>query len=507
MSLVIRRGPLATQPQHAAQIDYAGLAKGVRILFNPGVGPVDLATGRSWAPGGNAAIATGPNGKVFSFDGEDDFYACNGYPELTSNIGTFFAWCPTVGAGDINGHVLFGASSPNVSAYEIYPDLRVSVGSNSPSSGSLSSWFHTKNRSIVFASGGTAQTCRVFLDGKETGLTWTAAPVAWGPGNKNLNLGRYVGGAFRDFNGTILIAGYTDAIWGEAEARAFRENPWQLFKTRAKKWWTLAGAKHDLTSATSTQANNGSAVGIMQGHVLVGSQLAHAATSSAGKIEQKHLVVAAPVAQANASNPTPIAIGRSLTGAPGAQANTFSAAAIAQTHVLPVAAAAQSNTSSAAGITETHVLVATSATQDNRSGTGAISAGSDSLMPRLSAQANTAGVEAIGQTHILVVASSGQGNRASTGSISDGIVVETVLVTGGAAAPRIKKPGIPAGTPEWLKTMVEILTGRRGNRIAAPRFQALTFSPNPTRAECEALYAYTNEVRSAVETIITRLDS
>src|SRR5687768_9270143 len=106
MSLVIRPGPPVTQPQHAVQPDYAGLAKGVRVLFNPGVGPVDLVTGRSWAPGGNAAIATGQNGKVFSFDGEDDFYACNGYPELTGNIGTFFAWCPTVGAADINGHVL-----------------------------------------------------------------------------------------------------------------------------------------------------------------------------------------------------------------------------------------------------------------------------------------------------------------------------------------------------------------------------------------------------------------
>ncbi|SEO52438.1 hypothetical protein [Nitrosovibrio sp. Nv6] len=507
MSLVIRPGPLVTQPQHAAQIDYAGLAKGVRILFNPGVGPFDLVTGRSWTPGGNAAIATGQNGKVFSFDGEDDFYACDGYPELTGNIGTFFAWCPMVGAGDVNGHVLFGTSSPNVSAYEIYPDLRVSVGSNNPSSAGLSSWFNTKNRSIVFASGGTAQTCRVFLDGKETGLTWTAAPVAWGPGNKNFNLGRYIGGAFRDFNGTILVAGYTDAIWGEAEARAFRENPWQLFKTRAEKWWTVAGAKHDLTSAASTQANNGSAAVITQGHILVGSQLAQAGTGRAGKIEQKHLVVAQSSAQANASSAASITIGRSLAGATGVQANTFSASAIAQTHVLPVAAAAQANTSSAAGITETHVLVATSATQDNMSSTGAISIGSDRLMPGLPMQANTAGVEAISQTHILVVASSGQGNRAITGSISDGIVVETVLVTGGAAAPRIKKPGIPAGTPEWLKTMVEILTGRRGNRIAVPRFQTLTFSPNPTRAECEALYAYTNEVRSAVETIITRLDS
>ena len=71
----------------------------------------------------------------------------------------------------------------------------------------------------------------------------------------------------------------------------------------------------------------------------------------------------------------------------------------------------------------------------------------------------------------------------------------------------VKKPGIPAGTPGWLKTTVEILTGRRGNRVEVPKFQALSFSADPTKAECEALYRYINTVRNALEQIIKRLDS
>jgi hypothetical protein len=58
-----------------------------------------------------------------------------------------------------------------------------------------------------------------------------------------------------------------------------------------------------------------------------------------------------------------------------------------------------------------------------------------------------------------------------------------------------------------LKTMLEIILGRRGNRITIPAEQALTFSSTPTQAECEALLAYTNQVRSALEQVITRLDS
>lgn len=72
---------------------------------------------------------------------------------------------------------------------------------------------------------------------------------------------------------------------------------------------------------------------------------------------------------------------------------------------------------------------------------------------------------------------------------------------------KFKKPGIPSGTPDWLRTMLEIIVGRRGNAIDAPKFQTLTFSATPTKTECEALYAYLNDVRQGVEDILTRLDS
>jgi hypothetical protein len=97
------------------------------------------------------------------------------------------------------------------------------------------------------------------------------------------------------------------------------------------------------------------------------------------------------------------------------------------------------------------------------------------------------------------------GKAFDTGEVHTGKVVDLFLSTQIPAA--IKKPGIPAGTPAWLKTTLEILTGRRGNRVELPKFQALTFSDTPTRAECEALYRYINAVRHSLEQIIKRLDS
>jgi hypothetical protein len=71
----------------------------------------------------------------------------------------------------------------------------------------------------------------------------------------------------------------------------------------------------------------------------------------------------------------------------------------------------------------------------------------------------------------------------------------------------MKKPSIPDGTPLWLRAMLEIITGRRKNNIPAPAPRTLTFSATPTQAECEALYAYVNDVRNVLEALLSRLDS
>lgn len=101
-----------------------------------------------------------------------------------------------------------------------------------------------------------------------------------------------------------------------------------------------------------------------------------------------------------------------------------------------------------------------------------------------------------------------QANELGTGYITQiGTIPEPGMTTRAAETSGIKKPGIPNGTPDWLKTMLETVIGRRGNAIEVPKFQTLTFSASPTKAECEAMYAYTNDVRRAVEDILTRLDS
>lgn len=88
-----------------------------------------------------------------------------------------------------------------------------------------------------------------------------------------------------------------------------------------------------------------------------------------------------------------------------------------------------------------------------------------------------------------------------------GIVVDIWINPPGPVFDGPQKPGIPAGTEEWLKTMLEILTGRRGNSIDVPEIPDLTFSATPTQAECEALYASLKKTRDALNEFKKRLDS
>jgi hypothetical protein len=502
---IFLRSRFTPQPQIAAPIDYAGLGSGMRILWNPAAGPVDLVTGRVWTPGGNATIRPSANGQVFSFDGVDDYYAYTGYPELTGNVGTFFLWCTFVGIPDTNGHVLFGASSPVVSAYEIYPDLKVSIGSNTPSSGNLASWFGTVNRSLVFVSGGTAATTKCYLDGIDSRLTWIDAPKAWGSGDKNFNLGRYVGGNLGDFGGSILVAGFTDAVWDTAEARAFHENPWQLFRAPARKLWP-ADTRLGLSGVAAIQVNSGSAVEIAQHHALAVAGSTQAGGVNTVKVEQNQILVTAAPVQSNLGSAAGITRSIALASTVIAPGRTLSWGEVSQAHILSGKGWIQGKTLPPAAIAQTHTLVEAGLVQFNAGGVLPISVGSGTLVGTPSAQANASATGVVTQIHLLVTTFCSQINKASAKAISDGVVIESALISKPAEATHIKKPGIPVGTPPWLKIMLEILTGRRGNRITLPAFRTLTFSAPPTQAECEALYAYINSVRDSLEQLISRMD-
>jgi hypothetical protein len=105
--------------------------------------------------------------------------------------------------------------------------------------------------------------------------------------------------------------------------------------------------------------------------------------------------------------------------------------------------------------------------------------------------------------------SGGYGTRRSgsfAGKAVDAGIVADAFLSSQARSNAIKKPGIPVDAAPWLKTILETIVGRRGNRLEVPAHQDLTFSATPTKAECEALYEYVNGIRETLENLLNRLD-
>ena len=77
----------------------------------------------------------------------------------------------------------------------------------------------------------------------------------------------------------------------------------------------------------------------------------------------------------------------------------------------------------------------------------------------------------------------------------------------------MKKPAINRTFPpdrgawEAMVENMEILTGRRGDKLTPPKLSTLTFSAAPTQAEVTALYQYVNRLEGLLAALVTRLDA
>ena len=231
------RYPRTSQPQSPVGVDYSGLGKGVRMLLTQQGGRVvDIANpGVIWTPNGNASTKPTLKGVAATFDGVDDYFSASGYPNIVGAKGTFFMWIPRIGALDSNGTVWFGTNTGSASWFQNTTNTAYCFGSGSFTAGTVSNVASTSNTSLVFTANTAVNTQRYFRNGISEGTVNATTPTAFAAGSKNFNFGRYIGGTTWDADADIVIAGFTTEVWGVAQAKAFHENPWQLFSSQARQ--------------------------------------------------------------------------------------------------------------------------------------------------------------------------------------------------------------------------------------------------------------------------------
>lgn len=234
-------------------------------------------------PAGNPKIEPSGRGRVFTFNGVGDRYGItSSYSELTGP-GTFFCFLPTVGASDTFGHIYFriaGLLSLQIGdANQIF----INGGSTSLVGTVSGSWFNTKNRSVIWAMG--ASTSSVYIDGQlvvdNFSTTFPTLPAT----NKDLQLAGSTSGDVWDLNGQILSAGWTSVRWGASEARAFHDNPWQIFKAPKRSVFVPSsiggGSPQDLTPDAAEAIATAGAPSLSAGVVTLAPS-APSATAEAG---------------------------------------------------------------------------------------------------------------------------------------------------------------------------------------------------------------------------------
>lgn len=216
------------QPQEAVDIDWGGLGKGMQmLLMQQGGRLVDLVNPHvAWAPVNGATSAPTTAGVASSFNGTASrVFQATGYASMGGVNGTFFLWMPRFGAYDIAGSIFL--STPSADLYvQLTPDGRVFLtGAQATGAPNIA---NTRNCSVVFSS--RASQTAVMFNGVERVSNVNNRIV--NAGTKTLNFGGYTGGTDWDTDADIVIAGYTSEAWTEAQARAFHENPWQLFRQK-----------------------------------------------------------------------------------------------------------------------------------------------------------------------------------------------------------------------------------------------------------------------------------
>ena len=226
----------ARQPQINVRPNYSGLGAGVQIMLLPFRGALlDVAAQVIWTPTNNAiSNKVTPSGMAASFDGVDDYFSYTGYPWITGATGTFFMWAEAIRALDTNGSVWFGTNTGANAYFHSASNIAYSFGTQCTLT-AIPSVANTSKTSLVFSAATTAGSGRYFQNGVTQSAPAAGTPTAFAAGAKTFNFGRWNGGATWDVDADIVLAGFTNRAWGEDEAKAFHENPWQMFAPEPRR--------------------------------------------------------------------------------------------------------------------------------------------------------------------------------------------------------------------------------------------------------------------------------
>lgn len=550
MSIILRKGRLTQQPLYPAPLDRDdSLTTDLAFAVNPAVGPFDSVAG-AWASTWNRAqVAT-----------------AQGLALYGAGVGQVAEWSygPIVGSnGNGSGGITFAVlANPFAEAREScligvimngapYKQIALYANMDGNAGGALSGTlsveaYNSANQGYGNASGVVDGQFHVFVGVFRSGVDATLyvdgvdATSSFGAGVGGTGLGDFgtdassrISVGSESYNSTTRIVNCQlpfAAAWNRALTREevirLNERVWRVWRAPTRRLWavsatTAATGTVAYTNANDTLAASGTTTvtGTLAKTNANDTSAASGATTVTGSLSKTNAndtssasgttTITGTLARTNANDSVSASgsVGSAVSGTLAyTNANDTSTASGTTTVTGSLAKTNANDSSSATGTTTIAGSLAKTNADDTVSASGTVTSGSTGTVAYTNKNDT---LSASGTTTIL--GSLAQTNRndslAASGIVNSGIIIESALTDGVTTTIRIKKPGVPTGTPDWLKTLLEIILGRRGNKIAVPAEQNLTFSSTPTQAECQALYSYVNQVRDSLDSLVNRLDS
>ena len=208
------------------------------LLNEKGGSPRCAITGAVGVREGSTAWGSSDKGAVLSFDGVDDDVLFSGaFSNISGSTGTFFMYAPVVRTQDSSGTVLWGSNTGATTWFQVdtvAADDTFAFGTQI--SGMGANFWSSTNTAIILAGNGSTQFAYLGTDqaGWESNSA-VSAGTAWGAGAKNIELGGFIGGGSWDFDGEMLVAGYSARVWSEDEAMSFWLDPMQVIAPQSRR--------------------------------------------------------------------------------------------------------------------------------------------------------------------------------------------------------------------------------------------------------------------------------
>ena len=218
------------------------------------------------------------------------------------------------------------------------------------------------------------------------------------------------------------------ALWNRAlsfgEAKAYIENPWQLFRRDPARthFFPAGGAGITLTVADATHAHSTDGIALSQANTLALADALHGHSADNLALIQQHVLAVLDALHAHSAEAPTLTQANTLAPAEALHGHLADNVTVSVAGTLAVAEATHGHSADQVNLVQAHMLAVAEALHGHAADNLTLSAG-DTLAPAAATHGHTADNVALTQASVLVVQESAHGHTVESVTLSYGLTL------------------------------------------------------------------------------------